>query len=56
MGVAEDDDTDCVEHVWRLVGVALIDGHGAPTEYQCARPACDAVLYVGPNDVMPSTV
>jgi hypothetical protein len=51
--MAEDDDADCV-HVWRLVGVALISGHGAPTEYECV--SCGAVLYRAPDDVFPETV
>jgi hypothetical protein len=53
--VAVDDDTDCVEHLWQLAGVALIPGNGG-TDYVCARSNCGAVLYVGPDDPMPHTV
>lgn len=49
-----DDDATCVEHVWQLVGLALIDGYGAATEYECVR--CDAVIHVAPGDPMPQTI
>jgi hypothetical protein len=49
-----DDDADCPEHEWQLMGVALVPGHGAPTEYACTR--CTAVLYRGPDDPFPGTV
>lgn len=48
-----DDDADC-EHVWQLAGVALIPGHGAPTEYSCT--SCGAVLYRNSNEAFPGTV
>lgn len=51
-----DDDADCVEHLWQLAGIALVSGHGAPTEYVCARPRCDAVLYRSPEDPFPGTL
>lgn len=37
-----DDDTDCVEHVWRLTAAFL--GDGATATYECAR--CRAVTVV----------
>ncbi len=46
---------DC-EHAWQLAGVALIPGHGAPTEYVCARPDCRAVMYRPPEQPFPGTV
>jgi hypothetical protein len=51
-----DDDADCVEHVWQLVG-ATIGGErhvGVVTEYVCTR--CAAVLAVPPGGVHPATV
>lgn len=52
----EVDGTACAEHVWQLAGVALIPGHGAPTEYICARTGCDAVMYRPPGQPSPGTV
>lgn len=37
--MSEDDDTDCVEHVWRVREVLI--GAGAWVELRCER--CDAV-------------
>lgn len=51
--MAEDDDADCVEHVWQLAGVALIPGQGA-TDYVCTR--CAATLYVPAGQPMPNTI
>jgi hypothetical protein len=47
-----DDDTDCVEHLGRLLGTTLTTA-GAITDYGCVR--CDAWLAVGPSDVHPAT-
>lgn len=50
--LSDDDDEDCVEHVWQLQGVAF--GDGATSDYVCVR--CGAPLVVGPGDEHPATV
>lgn len=52
--MSQDDDADCVEHVWRLVGLVL--GDGVQAEYECARPACDAVMVRLPGQPFADTV
>ena len=44
--VSADDDADCVEHVWRLVGVDISMG-GSLEEYECRR--CHAVMVYKPS-------
>jgi hypothetical protein len=51
--VSDDDDADCVEHVWHLVGATFGD-RGSDSEYKCVR--CGAVLAVGPGETHPQTV
>lgn len=46
-----DDDTDCVEHVWRLRGVVL--DRGAELEYECTR--CNTVTLQLGNQPFPQT-
>lgn len=41
-----DDDADCVEHAWRLVGVTTDDA-GAHQDFECTR--CPAVLVTTPG-------
>lgn len=50
--MGQDDDQDCVEHVWRLVDVAF-ERDGSHTTYKCQR--CDGLLPVPPGGVHPST-
>lgn len=51
--MGQDDDRDCVEHVWRLRNVAFEDD-GAHTTYRC--DTCAALLPVPPFGVHPVTV
>jgi len=44
---------DC-PHVWQLVGVALIPGQGAATEYECAL-RCGSVMHRGAGEPFPPT-
>jgi len=39
------------EHVWKFVGVSLIAGEGAPTEYECAE--CGAVMRRAAGEPLP---
>jgi len=41
-------------HVWQLVGVAFVPGHGAPTEYECAL-GCGSVMYRAAGEPFPPT-
>lgn len=52
--MSQDDDADCVEHVWKLVGLAL--GDGVHAEYECIRPGCEATLLRAPGQPFPGTV
>jgi hypothetical protein len=49
----QDVGSDCL-HVWQLVGVVLIWGHGAPTDYECAL-GCGSVMYRGAGEPFPPT-
>lgn len=50
--MSDDDDEDCIEHLWRLTGFVL-DLGGSTVEYRCER--CGTVLLVPPGGVYPST-
>lgn len=50
--MGQDDDADCVEHVWRLTE-ALFKSDGGYASYSCER--CDAGLLIGPGGVHPET-
>lgn len=52
-GVGQDDDADCVEHLWRFAAVD-VRPDGSWSEYRCER--CDGVLLVEPGGVHPETV
>ena len=39
---------ECVEHVWRVVGLVL-EVDGAMVEHECGR--CGAVVLVGPDEL-----
>jgi len=43
-----DDDADCAEHVWQVIGLDLAD-EGAALEKECER--CGAVLLVGSEEL-----
>lgn len=43
-----DDDRDCVEHVWRVVGLVL-EEDGAMVEHECGR--CGASMLVSPDEL-----
>jgi len=45
---------ECVEHVWRLVALDLVEGEGAFTEYVCVR--CGTPSLIGPGGDHPQTV
>lgn len=51
--MGQDDDADCVGHVWRLDEVAFA-GDGSWSTYRCER--CPGVLMVEPGGVHPETV
>lgn len=51
--VGQDDDRDCVEHVWRFLAFDM-RADGSWCEYQCER--CEAALLVEPGGVHPETV
>lgn len=60
-GVGDDDDSDCVEHVWRLEDVTFAlpnlaepGSGGSWSEYRCVR--CDGQLLIGPGGDHPATV
>jgi hypothetical protein len=44
--MSDDDDADCVEHVWRFEG-ATLGREGASADYVCLR--CGAVSVTGPG-------
>ena len=46
--VGMDDDRDCVEHVWRVVGLVL-EEDGAMVEHECGR--CGASMLVSPDEL-----
>lgn len=50
--LGQDDDLDCVEHLWRLVDAAF-EPDGAHTSYECER--CGALLPVAPGGLHPET-
>lgn len=52
-GLGQDDDEDCVEHVWRLRGV-MFEDDGSHTVYRCIR--CPALLPVPPGGMHPAAV
>jgi hypothetical protein len=44
--VGQDDDADCIEHIWVLRGVTLA-ADGATADYECER--CPAVMVTPPQ-------
>jgi hypothetical protein len=50
--MGQDDDADCVEHVWRLTE-AQFDHGGSHLAYECER--CGAALLVPPGGMHPET-
>lgn len=43
-----DGDADCVEHVWRMIGMTL-DTDGTHMDFVCER--CPAVMVMGPDQI-----
>jgi hypothetical protein len=54
VATAEQDVAPECPHVWQLVGVAFVPGHGAPTEYECAL-GCGSVMYRAAGEPFPPT-
>ena len=46
LAVGQDDDADCVEHIWHLQGVTFAMD-GATEDYECAR--CGALVVRQPS-------
>ena len=46
--VSNDDDHDCVEHVWQMAGMSTA-ADGTHIDYQCVR--CGAVMLEGPDEL-----
>lgn len=51
--MGQDDDRDCVEHLWRLEDLTFA-ADGSHTTYRCER--CDGLLPVPPFGEHPETV
>lgn len=51
--MGQDDDADCVEHLWRFVGFDP-RAEGSWSEYRCER--CEAALLIEPGGIHPETV
>lgn len=46
--MGSDDDQDCPEHIWVLVGMTC-DMDGTHNEYRCQR--CETLMVVGPDEM-----